>query len=119
MHPSSLHDDQLDDAMMDEFKERVKGTTQAYHLNPATGLVYIPTLEQGMVLLQNAAYSWQAGEVNYGNTMLLDEGLPFYDEATRALAARAPAETAEDLSEDVSSEAETYSSETSEKQHHP
>jgi quinohemoprotein ethanol dehydrogenase len=53
--------------------------------NPATGLVYIPVLEEGMMLLHSAEYSWKASEMWGGTLTLLDEALPFYDEATRAL----------------------------------
>jgi quinohemoprotein ethanol dehydrogenase len=53
--------------------------------SPATELVYIPTQEEGMVLVQAAQYSWQAGAWNFGNFSILLESLDFLDDATRAL----------------------------------
>jgi quinohemoprotein ethanol dehydrogenase len=34
--------------------------------NPATGLVYLTALEEGMVMMSDTAYTWQAGRVNMG-----------------------------------------------------
>jgi len=53
--------------------------------SPETGLAYVPTLEEGMVVLPDAQYRWRAGTYNAGQHTLVEEALPFLDDGTRAL----------------------------------